>query len=639
MRRMAAAVLVTGASLATVTALGTAPVGAAVSGPLCTGVSWVDAGSATAFAVRSDGTAWGFGSNSRGQLANNGPNADRTTPIAVDALAGVAAISGGSSFTVARFPSGTVKAAGYNAYGQLGNATTTDSRVLVATGITDATAIAAGGNHSLALRADGTVLAWGRNIEGQLGDGTNVNRNAPVAVSGLTNVVAVAAGWAHSLAIRSDGTVWAWGLNSDGQLGNGTKVDSAVPVQVSGLTTATAIDAGTNFSIALLADGTLRSWGGGTTGQLGIPGNAGKLTPVKITSLSGVTRIATGSFHTIATTNDGRTWAWGANSNGQLGNGKTTTSYTPIEVPGAKGASAVGAAGTSSYAVRASGTLWTWGANKSGQLGIGSTTNSTVPVQSGCPNSATLPWMLTLVADQATTTPGTAVTLTAIANQDVAQTPYAIQIFDQQTGVPVASCATGSSCTGIVTSPTVAVRQYAAYVATPSATGPPPFAQASAMAEVTWGLADSGPYSGSCTAPTQTVLDQDVGTDGHVLLQVQQVSTDETWVCFRINDSTSYKGGRLSVVAPSVGAPATTVDNDSAACSNTWPNAAPGPHPLATGVLTSPSPPAADTPYLVDTYARGLQAWVCLSVGTTHERVMVSGSSVPPAVLIGLDPQ
>jgi len=49
-------------------------------------------------------------------------------------------------------------------------------------------------SHSLAVKADGTVWAWGYNAYGQLGDGTTTQRNTPVQVSGLTNVVAVEAG-------------------------------------------------------------------------------------------------------------------------------------------------------------------------------------------------------------------------------------------------------------------------------------------------------------------------------------------------------------------------------------------------------------------------------------------------------------
>ena len=129
-------------------------------------------------ALRNDGTVWGQGSNTEGQLGD-GTIADRSSPVQVPALSGVAGI-------------------------------------------------AAGANFSLAVKHDGTVWGWGGNGYGQLGDGSNSQRLAPVQATGLANVVSVAAGNVHALAIRADGTVWAWGDNELGQLGDGTTA-SAIP--------------------------------------------------------------------------------------------------------------------------------------------------------------------------------------------------------------------------------------------------------------------------------------------------------------------------------------------------------------------------------------------------------------------------
>ena len=69
----------------------------------------------------------------------------------------------------------------------------------------------------------------GYNAYGQLGDGTTTLRNTPVQISGLTGVKAVAAGNMHSLAVKSDGTVWAWGDNANGQLGDDTLSSATRP--------------------------------------------------------------------------------------------------------------------------------------------------------------------------------------------------------------------------------------------------------------------------------------------------------------------------------------------------------------------------------------------------------------------------
>ena len=628
-RRGVAAVAVFAGSLAAVSIGGSRPAGA-VSGPLCSTVSWVAAGQSHAFAQRADGSVWGWGNNARGQLLL-GDTVGRTAPAAVEALRGAVAVAAGSQFTVALFPGGIVRTAGLNNYGQLGNGTVSDSRTLVSTGLTDVTAIDVGGYHVAALKSDGTVWSWGRNIEGQTSGSTPPIRQTPVQVAGLTGVVQVAAGWYHTLALKSDGTVWAWGHNADGQLGNGSRTSTNVPVQVSGLTGVAAVDGGVNFSAARMPDGTVRTWGSGAAGQLGSPGVASRTTPQPVPDLTGVTKVATGSFHVIATTADGRTLTWGSNSAGQLGTGpapalgsRPKQSSTPVVIAGASGASSVVAGALSSYAVRGGGTLWAWGSNASGQIGNGTTTEAPAPVQSGCPNDAVLPWALVLAADPPVSSTGMPVTLTAVTNQDVADTPYAIQIFDKQSGMLLSSCATGTSCVAVVSSPTPGTLGYVAHVATPSVTAPPPFSQTSAETTVRWGKLGPGPYSASCAPPTYNVFDGE-SLGNHALLQVRRISSDETWVCFRFNDDSTWLGGRIALVSPALAPPTIAVDDKPPSACARNDNQAPGPHPLVSDPLGT-----------VDVFAKGSEAWVCFSSGGATARVMV-GSSLPSAVIVNLD--
>src|SRR5688572_8635735 len=83
-----------------------------------------------------------------------------------------------------------------------------------------AQSISGGAQHSFALCSDSTIRAWGYNVYGQLGNGSNTSSNVPVQVSALQEIIAVAGLWQHSLALKNDRTVWAWGANSVGQLGN-----------------------------------------------------------------------------------------------------------------------------------------------------------------------------------------------------------------------------------------------------------------------------------------------------------------------------------------------------------------------------------------------------------------------------------
>ena len=102
---------------------------------------------------------------------------------------------------------GTVYAWGSNSRGQLGDGTTTSysSTPAGVSGLTAVTAIAGGFYNGYAARSDGTVYAWGFNGHRQLGDGTTNNKNSstPVQVTGLTGITAIAAGSNTGYALHS----------------------------------------------------------------------------------------------------------------------------------------------------------------------------------------------------------------------------------------------------------------------------------------------------------------------------------------------------------------------------------------------------------------------------------------------------
>ena len=86
-----------------------------------------------------------------------------------------------------------------------GGTTTQRTTPVQVSGLTGVTAIAVGAYHSLALKSDGTVRAWGYNEYGQLGNGmAGTMGDYPEQVSGLTGVTAVACGLYHSLALMLD---------------------------------------------------------------------------------------------------------------------------------------------------------------------------------------------------------------------------------------------------------------------------------------------------------------------------------------------------------------------------------------------------------------------------------------------------
>ncbi len=357
--------------------------------------------------------AWG--KNDSGQLGRGARYGETqsnvpTEVVSAGVLAGktIIAISTGGGHSLALCSDGTVAAWGSNSFGELGNNGATASTVPVAVHSSGVLAgktiiaVTAGSYHSLALCSDGTLAAWGRNDNGQLGNNSTINSKVPVIVrnTGLLlgkTVIQISAGDDHSLALCSDGTVASWGRNNHGQLGNDSATNSLVPVAVfrGGVLrgkTVIAVTGAASYTVALCADGTLAAWGLNTTGQLGNDSATNSSIPVIVAGDSGVlagktvVAVAAGSSHTVALCADGTLVAWGYNAFGQLGNSTTANSSVPVAVEQGSGVLVgktvvtVSAGFSHSLALCSDGTVAAWGRNASGQLGNNSTANSTVPV-------------------------------------------------------------------------------------------------------------------------------------------------------------------------------------------------------------------------------------------------------------------
>lgn len=346
-------------------------------------VTGIDAGYISTCATLAAGTARCWGLNTFGQVGD-GTTTVRPTPTAVSGLTDATEIGAGYDHACAVRSDGTARCWGRNAYGNLGSGTTTDSSTPVSvtglSAITGVTSITPYYVTTCAVASDGTARCWGYNPNGQIGDGTTTGSRLPVTVAGLTGVVAIGPGGFHTCALRSDGTVGCWGYGFDGQLGNGSTANSLTPVTVTGLTDVVAIDSGAAHTCALRADGTVRCWGHNYYGSLGNGSNTKSTSPVTVTGLTDAVAIATGQYHTCAVRETGAAQCWGYNSSGGLGDGTTTDRNVPVTVTGLAGAIGISGASAHSCALIAGGTVKCWGYNGSGQLGNGTTTNSTSPV-------------------------------------------------------------------------------------------------------------------------------------------------------------------------------------------------------------------------------------------------------------------
>ena len=261
--------------------------------------------------------------------------------------------------------------------------------------LTDVSAISAGRYHGLALKSDGTVWAWGDSTNGQLGNGTLAVSSEPKRIEGLSGVIAISAGAEHNLALKNDGTVWAWGANGFstdryGQVGNDSTLDQLTPVQV--FSGAIAISAGRYHSMALKSDGTVWVWGRNDSGQLGDNTLVHKFTPIQVLGVGGVgflsdvVTIYAGGYHNVVVKNDGTLWTWGYNTYGQLADNTTVTKKTPIQVMGLAGVGTLSDVVSvymgryHSLFVKSDGTVLSAGQGTYGQLGVNTVVNKKVLV-------------------------------------------------------------------------------------------------------------------------------------------------------------------------------------------------------------------------------------------------------------------
>ena len=340
-------------------------------------------------AVTTAGAVQCWGWNAYGQLGD-GTTTDRATPVAVSGLGATATVVATSyTHTCALLSNGTVKCWGQNGAGQLGDATTTSSLTPVTvSGLTSVVAIAAGWSHTCALLSSGGLKCWGFNAYGTLGDGTTTNRAAPVDVlGGLTSGVAsVAGGYLHTCATLTSGALKCWGSNNYGQVGDNSVAGTVrtSPVDVVGLGSGVSTTSlGAYSSCALMTSGGVKCWGYGGSGNIGDGAYTNRPTPVDVTGLqSGVATIAHGWYHVCASLTSGSVRCWGSNSTGELGCNTTSSGGQPVNVVGLAGGIASVSAGNGQTCglVAASGGITCWGSNAFGQLGDGGGTNVFTPM-------------------------------------------------------------------------------------------------------------------------------------------------------------------------------------------------------------------------------------------------------------------
>jgi len=228
--------------------------------------NWVKVSASNQYtmALKSDGTVWAWGRNDNYQLGNAPANLSQLSPLQVGTDTDWVEIASGTNSTSFAIKSnGTIWGWGSNVSSIIvfGSSTYTVSTPTQVGTATDWLTMSVGGQHILAQKTDSTLWSWGGGTGLGVG-GTPTVTNTPQQIS-TDKWVSFSASSSGSFGVKEDGTLWAWGFNGDGQLGDGTTINRLIPTQIGTDTNWKTVQS-RNYqtTMATKTDGTVWYWGG-----------------------------------------------------------------------------------------------------------------------------------------------------------------------------------------------------------------------------------------------------------------------------------------------------------------------------------------------------------------------------------------
>ena len=354
-----------------------------------------------------------WGDNKYGQLGTGAVSpTPATTPVVIPSFTGAVAVAGGGEHNCARTSTGTVYCWGRNTGnqgrgGQLGTAGGDKSSPTLVVGLANVISLSAAHRHTCAVSAaaaggtNGTVYCWGQNLGANLGNGSTTDSAVPVATT-ITDAVSVSVSPQGGCAQRVGNSVKCWGRgNSHGQLGTGATIDNPTGAPLA--TDVVGVAGGTLATVALATGGgggpnrnsgmacairqttnDVACWGDNRHGKLrGGLDTFAEPTPLVMAGVAAATGITAGRQHACAIVAGGAVKCWGRGLVGQLGNGTSPDASAAVTVTGVANATQISASGFSTCAVISGGSISCWGLNDSNQLGNPAGGGSTPTVVSG----------------------------------------------------------------------------------------------------------------------------------------------------------------------------------------------------------------------------------------------------------------
>jgi alpha-tubulin suppressor-like RCC1 family protein len=346
------------------------------------------------FAIKTNGTLWGWGSNDVGSIGDN-TVINRSSPVQIGTdtnwnnitTAGKALSSDSTQFTIANRTDGTLWSWGGNKTGELGqnNLVYRSSPVQVGSSTTWVNSVSSGENYAMAL------------------NGSKTPPNAPnILVAEAVSSTSVLVGVAAPIVTGTDGYVTYTATSSPGGFtgtltnkygGGGIIVNDLIPgISYTFTVTATnsvgtsAASSPSNSVIPVDVPNpvlNLYGWGRNIRGELGLNDILARSNPTQIGSNNNWNTLVESTFTSLMIKTDGTLWSTGYNLQGQLGQDNTVHRSSPVQIGNDNNWNNVSAGYFSSAAIKIDNTLWSWGINDEGQLGLGDLVHRSSPTQVG----------------------------------------------------------------------------------------------------------------------------------------------------------------------------------------------------------------------------------------------------------------
>ena len=325
--------------------------------------------SRNSFIIKNDGTLWGCGENSYGQLGLEDTSNRKTFAMIGINTNDINSVYCGDYHTFILKNDGTLFGCGYNAYGQLGLGDTNNRTTFtIISNVNDVKSIYCGVDCTFMLKNDGTLWGCGSNSGGILGLGDRSNRTVFTKIT--NDVKSVSCGYYHTVMLKNDGTLWGCGENSYGQLGLENTGSKTIFTQITtNVYDVKSVHCGGRFTLMLKNDGTLWTCGHNGYGQLGLGDTSSRETFTQVTNMDNIKSIYCGDYYcSFILKNDGTLWACGRNDYGQLGLENTSYETTFTKIIDDVKMAYCGYEHT--LVLKNDGTLWGCGSNTYDQLGL-----------------------------------------------------------------------------------------------------------------------------------------------------------------------------------------------------------------------------------------------------------------------------